>query len=178
MVCYPMAVRQALRIAGAVVAVGLLGYAVVTLTGEPTAPASGTAAKRAKAERTKGAAPAEVDTDGPVERKPTARKRPVAGPRPSAGPPPAAGVQPEPIGFEQARREFETLVNDVEDMAAREEHLPHEQWIDIYRKGDSSMVALLRASTDVDEADRTANAKLNERFRTAVMKIQPTPRAR
>ncbi|MBC8073226.1 MAG: hypothetical protein IAG13_33195 [Deltaproteobacteria bacterium] len=63
-------------------------------------------------------------------------------------------------------------------MAAREEHLPHEQWIDIYRKGDASMVALLRASTGVDEADRSVNAKLNERFRIAVMKIQPTPRAK
>lgn len=173
--CYPRAVRQALRIAAAVVAVGLLGYAVVTLTGEPDAPA---AAKKPKAERSKRAEASARDTDAEVQRKPVARKRgPVAGPRPVAGPPPVTGAQPEPIGFDQARREFETLVGDVEDMAAREEHLPHEQWVEIYRKGDIAMVALLRASTDVDEADRSANAKLNERFRFAVMKIQPTPRA-
>jgi hypothetical protein len=173
-----MAVRQALRIAGAVVAVGLLGYAVVTLTGEPAAPASSAAAKRAKPERSNRAAAAEADTDAPAEHKAVARKRgAVDGPRPVAGPPPVAGVQPEPIPFDQARREFETLVHDVEDMAAREEHLPHEEWIGIYRKGDLSMVALLRASAEADEADRSANAKLNERFRTAVMKIQPTPRA-
>jgi hypothetical protein len=175
----PALVRRALRVAGAVAAVGLLGYAVVSLSGEP----SSSSGKNERAKRVTASETRARDEDGKrseagdkAARKPVVRKPPVTGPPPLAAD--AAADGGDPPSYEQSRRELEQLVDEVEDMAGRGDHLPQEQWIELYKRGDILNVAVARGGADTSEADRTANGKLNQRFRVAVMKVQPAPRAK
>lgn len=172
--------RQALRIGGGLVAVGLVVYAVIAVSG-----GSGSATKSPKRARVTEARDSEGEgEDG--DRKRAAAKKPARDrdsktpltvdrkslPMPGA----TTAPQPAPVRYEEAHDQFVALVEELEAMAARGEHLSQKEFVEIYRKGDGLSVALMRtpevaASDDV----RSQLAKLNQRFRMKVTEVGPVP---
>jgi hypothetical protein len=174
-------VRQALRIGGGLVAVGLVVYAVIAVSG-----GSGGTAKSPKRVRVTEARDSEGEgEDGDRSKRAAAKKpardrdskTPLAVDRKSL-PVPGASTAPEPapVRYEEAYDQFVALVDELDAMAARGEHLSQKEFVEIYRKGDGLSVALMRtpevaASDDV----RSRLAKLNQRFRMKVTEVGPVP---
>jgi hypothetical protein len=175
---YAPIVRQAWRIVGGVLAIGLVVYAIIALsTG-----GSGTSSSDRKPRRVTAAS----DTEGDDESDAKAKRTKVPSTRADGdrkAQPRALGLDaatptptPENVDYDKARTELEKLVDQVEDMAARGEHMDQKPWVEIYRKGDSLMVSLMR-TPEVASSNAVRNdlGKLNQRFRMAVTKIGPAP---
>jgi hypothetical protein len=175
---YAPIVRQAWRIVGGVVAVGLVVYAIIALVGG----GSGTSSPDRKPRRVAAA----NDSEGDAEPEAKAKRAKVATLRTqgdrkaesrSLGLEPASPTPtPVDVDYDEARTELEKLVDQVEDMAARGEHMDQKPWVEIYRKGDTLMVSLMRTpEVASSSAVRNDLGKLNQRFRKAVTTIGPAP---
>ncbi len=170
--------RHALRIAGAAVAVGLVAYAVVSLSGD-----SSPAGK--SAERKRGRAEVARDSDGDDGKrnertrsrdtaKQVAKREPVRGPAPL--PPPTPPDEDVPEGYGEGRDELDKLLEKVEGMVERGEHMEQAQWVETYRRGDILIVALMRTpEVGASATVRSDLSKINQRFRMAITKVAPVP---
>lgn len=177
----PRIVRQALRIGGGLVAIGLVVYAVIALSGGSE---STSKSKRARVTESRDTEGEDADVDrskrAPKKKAPVVRRDANGVPVdrnsvPTTGAKPAP-IEPVPERYEEAHDQFVALVEKVEAMAARGEHLTQKEFVEIYRKGDGLSVALMRtpevaASTDV----RSQLAKLNQRFRMKMTEVGPVP---
>ncbi|HWB74752.1 MAG TPA: hypothetical protein VG755_07345 [Nannocystaceae bacterium] len=173
--------RQALRIGGGLVAIGLVVYAVIAVSSGGSEPT--TKSKRARVTEAR-----DTESDGEVDRGKAAPKKkapvvrrdakgvavernsvPIAGAK-------LAPIDPVPERYEEAHDELVGLVEKVEAMAARGEHFTQKEFVEIYRRGDMLSVALMKTpevsqSTDV----RSQLSKLNQRFRMKMTEVGPVP---
>jgi len=173
-------VRHALGIAGAVVAVGLVAYAVVSLSGDPSPAGKGAERKRGRTEVARDTDAAD-DASNKRTRKGDAAKQggkrePVRGPAPV--PPPQPVDENVPASYGEGRDELDKLVEKLEGMVERGEHMDQPQWVETYRRGDIVMVALMRTpEVGASTTTRSDLSKMNQRFRMAITKVAPVPAA-
>lgn len=177
----PVFVRQALRIGGGLVAIGLVVYAVIAVS-------SGGSESTTKSKRARVTESRDTEADGEdVDRSKRAQKQKPLVRRDAKGVPidragvPTTGAKPAPIEpvperYEEAHDELVALVEKIEAMAARGEHFTQREFVEIYRRGDMLSVALMKTpevsqSTDV----RSQLAKLNQRFRMKMTEVGPVP---
>jgi hypothetical protein len=177
---YAHIVRQALRIGGGVVAVGLVVYAVIAVSGGSNETTKTKRTRVSEARDTEG-----EDEDGDRSKRAPKKKAPIV--RRDAKSVPvdrnsvAAGAKPAPIvpvpeRYEEAHDELVGLVEKIEGMAARGEHLTQTEFVEIYRRGDMLSVALMKTPEVSSSADvRSQLSKLNQRFRMKMADVGPVP---
>ena len=177
-VWYAPIVRNAWRIVGGVVALGLVVYAIVALT---SGGSSSTGSSDRKPKRVASANDSDGDEpDAKSKRVKTLAKRGAEDGKTARVQLGLNAAKPtssaEIVDYDEARTELEKMVDQVEEMAAHGEHMQQQAWVELYKKGDILMVGLMRTpEVTSSDAVRSEISKLNQRFRMSVTKIGPAP---
>lgn len=165
-----MAVKNVLRVAGALVAVGLVGYAV-TVASRPD-PEQG-AAKPAAARKTpasgrgsRGKAPPSPEVE--------ARRAAVAA-KQAAAPPPPPVPSPPVVDYAKAYEDLEVFVVDLESLKRRGKSLPQPEWVEKYRRGNELIDVLMRAPEFKQDDKQREILALNMRFREVIHEVLAKP---
>jgi hypothetical protein len=167
----PAKVSPTVRIAAAVLAIGLVGYAGWLLVGpEPSEPAaaepkSSKTPRRGKAASADDGAPATARA-----REPRVRREPGAG---SPDAPDAAVNMAVDIPPETARVQLKVLVEDIEAKAERGGTMSQPEWVAMYKRGSELAQSMAKGADPDDAAKQKEFGELNTRFRIAIGKVQP-----
>ena len=154
----------------AAVAVAVVGYAIYTLGGsdgpapERVSPRSAVGANdeaEPRAERAKPAGSLGVKP-APVSDASDSRRR--------GGPPP----RPEPtVSLENARRDFQEVLDELDRVAAAGRPLTTEEWTDYYKRGNDALLPLLQHLSWGEPDDKGELQRANEDLRAKLRAIEP-----
>lgn len=173
----PWGVQKFVRIAAAILAVGLVGYAVLLASRpDPTESKDKSTTERARTPRARGNVGKGDTAAGKTARAantgPTRAGEVDAAGAKVGGPPPA----PEPIDYDETLKDLEAFVANLESMKERKQKLPQPEWVERYRLGNELVDNLMR-SPDLKGDDRRRDevVALNMRFRGIIQQILATP---